>query len=393
MGTWRVSLIAGDGRTEVALIDAPGRDEALALAAAKPGVTPFDATEGRVRKKAALKRRDLGLLIDDLSALTMAHVPLPEALATIEKSARRRSLCRAAGLLDAEIRGGVSLSEAFEGALGAPAEVTASIAAGEQSGDLSGALCRLATAHQRRETVRRALTGALIYPAILLVVTILSLGVILLGVVPGLAPLIAGAGGTAPTSARLLVTLSEGLGDHGPLVGVVVLLVFLGAFRLAHAAPRQAQLLLMQLPVMGRVLRAAETANAFRSVAGLVASRTPLPDALSIAARAAQTLPVKDALSAVADDVREGREFAAAYQLESVLDQSVGGMLEIGTRTGRLSEMMLAGAVALERDVDLATQRIIAVLPPIMTLVLGGLVGGVSAIILSAIVSVNDIAI
>lgn len=396
MQRWHLKSLVADGTIRQDTIEATSREEAIALAAARD-LIPFDAvpTKSSGREKKVIRPSDRTALIRDMAAMVAANVPLPETLATIAKSGTKPSIRNAANLLGQALRTGASLSEAMRQQLAIPVEVSVAVAAGERAGDLAGTLQRISKTLHRREEIRKALIGALIYPTILLIVTVVSLGVLLVGVIPGLAPLIKGAGGAAPQSALLLIGLSDLLIGFGAETGTLavcalIIAVWLGRSQKIRQASQEYG---MRAPVIGRLARAAGTANALRTVSVLLNGGTTLPDAVELAARATPVKSMSAALSSVAKQVREGVDLAAAFAAPPALDTSVAGLVALGLRNGRLAEMLDSAALVLERDVDAGAKRIVALLPPVMTLLLGCIVGGVSMVILNGILSINNVAI
>ncbi|MGD1926305.1 MAG: type II secretion system F family protein [Paracoccaceae bacterium] len=396
MAIWRLNAATPAGDCVDELVDATSLEEATRLAEAR-GLIPIDVAPYRNRRavRKEISKRSLELLIADLAALLGSHVPLPQALQTISDSNTRKDIRTAAGKIAAALRDGVALSKSFQDMLQAPPHVTAAILAGERGSDLGRALDDLARVLERQRVAADAFTGAMIYPAILMVVTLISLLVILIGVVPGIEPLITGAGASAPQSARILVAASQALQDHGAAAGVVLatgLAVGLRASRVP-AIKAVIQITLLCVPLVGGLLRATETANVLRTTANLISNGIGLPEALSLAAGAARTGPFMRALADISGRVREGADFIELFQSNAVFDRSADGLIAIGFQSGNLPKMLNASAASLEREVEKSTKRIVAILPAVMTLVLGGVIGGLSIIVLGAIMSVNDVAL
>jgi general secretion pathway protein F len=385
-----------DGRRRTLSVEAA--DEAAARErAAAAGLAPLRIrTAGREAAGRPLGTARLVALLTELGALSAAQVPLADALESIAAAAPDRAVAAAARRLARAVTGGEPLSAALAGpGIGAPAEVRGAVRAGEQRGDLGAALGGAAATLARRAALNRRIGAALTYPAMLLGVTLLSVGGILLGVVPALAPVLSAAGGAAPASARLLLALSAWLAANGTtgLAGLGLLaLVFLRAARVP-ALRQRFEALVLRAPLVGRLLRAAETAAALRTTAALLGGGTPLAEALGFAAGAVGTATVRAALARAAQAVREGAAPAGALAAEPALSASVMGLVAAGARAGRIAPLMLVAADTLEREVEAGTDRLLAILPPALTLVLGAMVGGVSLTIIGAILSVNDAAL
>ncbi|MEM7060437.1 MAG: type II secretion system F family protein [Pseudomonadota bacterium] len=394
MAVWRLSAAtpAGDCITE--LVEATSQQDAIRTAQAR-GLVPIDIAPHRNRRamRRKLPKRDLEALMADLAALLGSHVPLPQALQTISDANASKGVRAAAAKIATALRDGVPLSTSFQDLLQAPPHVAAAILAGERGSDLGRALDDLGRTLDRQRAAADALTGAMIYPAILMIVTLISLVVILVGVVPGIEPLISGAGSSASPSARMLVTASQAVQDHGAVAGIAFATAMLIGLRALQVASVKSgvQNVLFRLPLVGRILRATETAGALRTIANLTSSGMGLPEAVALSAGAARTRPFAQALEHISEGVREGKDFLQLFEANPMFDRTASGLVAIGFQSGNLPEMLNASATALEREVEKTTKRIVAVLPAAMTLVLGGLVGGLSIIVLGAIMSVNDV--
>lgn len=334
--------------------------------------------------------------VAELGALLAARIPLAEALEAVAEGRAGGETARAARQAAEAVRAGAPLSAALAApGLALPGPVIGAVRAGERRGDAGGALLRAAETLDRGAALRARLRAALTYPAILLAVTLLSLGGILLGVVPGLRPVLLAAGAAAPPEARLLLAASDGLRAAWMPLGAGLLALLLLLVRLARSPEgrRRAGAALLSLPVLGPALRAAETGTALATAAELAEAGVPLAEAFSLAAEAVAPGPVRAALLAVAAGVREGGDPAALWSAAPALSGAGDGLIAAGLRTGRLAEMMRAAAGQRERAAEAATARLLAILPAAMTLLLGLLVGGVSLTVIGAILSVNDAAL
>ncbi|MEM7507896.1 MAG: type II secretion system F family protein [Pseudomonadota bacterium] len=394
MAHWLVEGYGSDGTPATWPVEAA--DVTLAMAeAARAGhvaltARPAHSGDGTKRLRAA----DLLALMSELAALAAAKIPLADALATIAEATPRKMLRPIVEDLRKAVSSGATLSDALARYLPEGGFITGSLRTGEASGNFAGALQRITVQLQRRNATGRMIRGALVYPAILLGVTILSLLVILLGVVPNLAPLFQSAGDAAPASARILIAMADGLRAHGVSIAVGLTVVGLMGWRL-HKHPAMVGLLQKTFdatPVLGPMLRASDSAAALRVAADLLEGGGTLPDALTLAAEATRATSAREALARIGSGVRTGQPLADLYRGEAALSQPVAGLIAVGAETGRLAPMMTSAAEVLEREVETASRRLIALLPPVMTLLLGGLVGGFSMAILSAILSVNDVA-
>ena len=393
MAQFRVDTFGPSGSRISAVIDAQTRSDARRIAAASGGA-PYAVRAVRRRDRPLPTAKFLALL-SEIAALVTAGVALPEALSAAAAQARSPEERRVMDKLLSEVRAG----DAFSTALGrintaGAAATSAAIATGEQTGALGSALQRRIAEMERRQKLKSAMQGALIYPAILAAATLISIAVILFAVVPGLAPIFENAGDAAPASARFLLATSTALIDHQAPIALAGASVIAGAALLLRREATRAALIqrLLGAPVIGAMMAAAETACMLRTAASVLEGGAAAPRAMELAANGATLRVFRDLALSVGKAVREGETLSAALARQPAFDRNALGLIAAGERSGDLAAMMTAAAGALERRVEQTAQRIATIAPPVMTLVLGGIVGGASITILSALMSVNDAA-
>lgn len=395
MPEFQVSGFSSSGIHATRKIEAVSEAAAIANAAAAGiVVTGARGTGASVRPSARLNPPARTQLYGELGALLDAKLPLADALETMKSAAGGRAMKKAVAVVSDRLAAGEPLSAAVSEIGPGKAEV-GTIAAAEARGALGPALIRLGASMAKRQALRKALVGALVYPAVLVAVTLVSICVILFAVVPQLKPLLMSSPGGPSPSAAVLIWLSEALMAHGVQIVAAGMLSAVGlALTLRRPAGRAlAENLLLRLPLVGAPLRAGETAAALRVIADLAASGTPLPDAFALAGKAARFLAFRSALGGLAARLRNGAEIAAAFAETPALATGAVGLVAVGARSGQLAPMLSAAADRMERDTEARVARLLALLPPAITLLLGGLVGGVSVVILTAILGANDAAL
>jgi general secretion pathway protein F len=149
----------------------------------------------------------------------------------------------------------------------------------------------------------------------------------------------------------------------------------------------------LRLPILGPLVASAETARLARTLGSLVESGVPLPTGLVIAGRALGNTHMAAALARVAAGVKEGGGVSAPLATTGIFPPIALSFLRTGEETARLGLMLTRLADVLDRDVRTATQRMIAVMTPLITVILGLAVAGIIAAIFSAILGINDLAI
>lgn len=344
-----------------------------------------------------LSHKDLALLTRELATLVKAELPLDEALRIVSLqpaiSARTRQAARSvlSRLVD-----GASLSEALaqEGRT-FPALYARTIAAGEAGGTLAPVLDDLATYLERSGEARARLNAALLYPLILLVAAAGALILIMAVLLPAIAPLFKDAGATPPLLVRLLLQIQSSLAGNAAGWALVLVGAVLGVALLSRqeglAASRDR--LLLGLPLAGTFIERRETARFSRTLAMLIRSGVPVLDALHVTREVAASRAYAAALATVADEVKEGGTLTAPLAASELFPELAVRLIGVGERSGQLEEMLTRVADIHEEALQRQVLRMTSLLSPVLTIVIGLVVGGLILSVMSAIVSVNELAI
>ncbi|MCR0983629.1 type II secretion system F family protein [Roseomonas populi] len=343
-----------------------------------------------------LRPRELARLTRGLSLLLSAGLQLDvalDALAGSEKSSAPRRLLR--GLHDT-VRTGTSLSAAVAARPAAfPGWYAAAIATAEGTGKLPSVLDRLATETLRLERVAERIRSGLTYPAVVLLLSVAVVIVLITVVLPALEPLFSAAGGRLPASTRFMLDASAWLREWGAVGLAGLLAIGLLAWRALSA--REARLWrdarLLRMPLVGTLIWRSATARFTRLLGVLLSSGVPLAEAMQHAGAAAGNTAVAAGLERARAHLSAGAGFAAALTREEALPRLAITLVGIGEEGGRLREMLEEVAVIHEEDAERATERLLVLLVPGVTLILGGLVAGIVLTTLNAILGANSAAL
>lgn len=331
----------------------------------------------------------------EFATLLGAGQTVEGTLAMLVDATEHRRLRRTlAEVLDA-VRGGKPLSEAMAADPAAfPRLYVSMIRAGEASGRLEQVTAELALLRERAEALQRRLSSAMIYPAVLLVASLGSLAILLTVVVPKFAPLFASAGEALPASTRLVLASADLMTEQGPwlLLGLLVLLLAIRQLMARPALRSAFDRWLLGAPLLGRLARERVSAQAMRGLATLMAGGLDLPQALSMVRDMMANHAARDAFEEVVAGVRQGRTLSACLAEADILAPLALKMLRVGEESGRLAAVAAHLADSLEERVATRLTRLVAVIEPAMVIVLGLLVGGIVTSILTAVISINDLA-
>lgn len=401
MAAFAYRAIDRAGQSSRGEVQAHNRAEALSTIR-RLGITPLDLTEVKAETRPARSvagsraRAEVTKALAELGVLLNAGLPLDRALSLCVENIEHPAVTAEFKRLLTSVRQGMPLSRGMaERPALFPPSAQAIIEAGEANGRMGEALSRVARMFGQAEEMRRLVVGAMIYPAALLLLAAGVILMMLLYVVPQFENLFAMAQNRLPASSVALMAASRLLREHGlAMAGVFVVLVLAGRQVLRQPAVALARdRLSLRLPQLGMLIRYLDAARLARTLGGLVEGGVPLPQALAMSCRAIGNRTIATAVSGVAAEVKEGGSLTSRLAATGVLPRMAIGFIRTGEETSQLGMMLERLADVLERDVTLRIQRLIAVLTPLITVMLGGAVAAIIASIMTAILGFNDLAV
>jgi len=221
--------------------------------------------------------------------------------------------------------------------------------------------------------VRRYTISALIYPAILLSLSVVVVAIIVLRVVPEFGDLYAGLGAELPWGTRLVMAVSTTLRAYF----LLILAALGGAIALGWAWIRQPgrgaalDRLLLQVPTVGAIARKFATSQLARTLATLLGGGIPLVNALDVAARSIGNRHVAVQLDVVAREVREGKSLSAALGARGIFPPVALKMVEVGESTGALQEMLRSVADFFDEEIETSLTRFMTPIEPLLLVIMG----------------------
>ena len=343
-------------------------------------LTPRGGVQGFSIGRRKIRRDEFLIFNQELATLLKAGMPLVQSLDILRQRLTNPVFKAVLDDVHEKVRGGTALSDAFA----AHAEhfsgvYTASLLAGERSGSLDTVLRRFVAYSKVLETVRRKTLSALMYPAILVLLSIVLVAIIVVKVVPAFAGFYGSFNQELPLSTRIIVAVSDLV--RGNLLLLLVAAIAAGAtFWAWIRQPGQRarfDRLVLRLPLIGPVAHKFATSQVSRTLAALIGGGIPLVNALDTAATATGNRYLGEELRQVAVRVREGRGFAATLLERQVLPDVAIKMVEVGESTGALQEMLTSLADFYDEDVETEVGRFVTLIEPMMLVFMGVIIAGV----------------
>jgi len=390
------------GETEEGIRDAA--DEQLLITALQSeGYIPIRVTPANSRsflglgaKQSKLSQKDIALLTGELATLLESGLPLDKSLQVLidltEDNERLSKLI--ARVLD-KVKGGASLADALEQQAGIFSKFYLNmIRAGEAGGSLDDVLTRMSDYLERSQELKDTVSTALIYPAILLVMSLASLFVMLTFVVPQFTEMFESAGKALPVSTQIVVGLANWLQSYwwALLAGIISISSYM-KFQLADPIRKKVwDGRFLKLPLAGTIITNKETANISRTLGTLLGNGVSILSALVIVRETVDNLVLASAIADAEEQLKQGKHLSDALLEKRLFPKMAMQMIKMGEETGRLEEMLLRVATIYDKQLRVAIQRLLAFLEPALIITLGLMIAGIIVSILLAILSVNDLA-
>ncbi|MBL0142239.1 MAG: type II secretion system F family protein [Betaproteobacteria bacterium] len=364
-----------------------------ASAAETPAATGRRASSGILFRR-GVKADEVGVVTEEISTLLGAGLPLDRSLEILVSLAENERVAEVLSRVRNEVRGGASLSKALEAQGGVFSRFYVNmVRAGEAGGSLADVLARLAEFMERSKDLRESVKSALIYPAILVAVALLSVVVLLAVVVPQFEPIFAQSGKALPWITETVLAAGALLrGYWWALVLGTVAAVFIISRRLrSPEAKLYWDRVVLKLPIFGDLAAKVETARLARTLGTLLRNGVSLVNALSIGRETMGNTYMIAGLAEVGRELKTGRGFAKPMLETRRFPPFAVHMIQVGEETGRLDRMLLDVADVYDREVARAVKRALALLEPAIILFLTVVVGGVILSILAAMLTIYDI--
>jgi type IV pilus assembly protein PilC len=332
---------------------------------------------GKTRK---IARHEFLVFNQELATLLKAGMPLVQSLDILRTRMSNPVFKSVLDDVHEKVRGGTALSDAFiaHGDL-FPSVYTASLMAGERSGNLDAVLRRFVAYSKTVDTVRSKTISAMIYPLILVALAIVLVSIIVIKVVPTFADFYGSFEADLPLSTQVIVAIS----DFVRAQFVLIVVALAGSIAACSAWLRQpgrgAQFdrIILRLPAIGASFHKFSTSQLARTLATLLSGGIPLVNALEIAARSTGNRHMGRELEVVAVRVREGQGFAATLLERRTVPDVAIKMIEVGESTGALTEMLNSLADFYDEEIDTEVARFVTLIEPAMLVFMGVVIAGI----------------
>lgn len=330
----------------------------------------------------SIKRlKGLSLVSRQLALLISTGTPIVEALRAIERQVADPKWRAVLGDVRGRVEDGSPLSEA----MGAHPKMFDAVArslvhAGEAGGTLEEMLRRLAMLSRQQEKLVASVMGSMLYPAVLIVVSVGVLILMLTFVLPKFTTMFEALDAPLPATTQFLMVLSEGLRSYWWAVPPALAAMGIGAWRLmtTHSGRQKLEWALLHGPLVGKIAQSLMVARLVRMLGVLLEAKVPLLESLQLTRESIPSGHFKDLLSRAETDVSQGESLSSAFARDGFIPAAVAESMQNGERTGRLGSVLSSLGDFMDEDNELVVRSLSSIIEPVILIGLGVLVGFVA---------------
>lgn len=349
---------------------------------------------GGIGRGRGISHGDLAMITRQLATLVASGTPVEDALRAASRQTEKPRAERLLMAVRARVLEGHSLAAALSGFPRSFPEIyVASVRAGEQSGHLDTVLARLADYAEAQQETRSSIGATLAYPIVLAVVALLVVIGLLAYIVPEIVGVFEALDAELPWLTRGLIALSGFIRTWGLLVLLLVVSLAV-AMRLALRRPRvryRTDARLLRLPVVGKLLRGADSGRFTRTLSILSGSGVPVLEALGITASVVNNRPMRESVERAAIQVREGMSLHRALESSGHFPPMVLHLIASGEQSGQLETMLHRAADHQERETRTRVSMLTSMLEPAVILLAGAVVLLIVLAVLLPIFELNQL--
>ena len=337
---------------------------------------------------------ELALMTRQLATLSRSGIPLDEATATVARQSIKPKVKKLLLGVRSKILEGHTLADGLRDYPHIFSEMyCATVAAGEQSGHLDVVLERLADYTEQRQQLQQRLKLALVYPVILTVMSVLVVSGLLAYVVPEVVKVFSDTGQQLPFLTTALIAVSDFMQNWFIYLLLAFLTMFAGFKKLIQQPlfKKRYHQFLLKVPVLGNLVLGGNSAQFSRTLSILAASGVPILDAMQIAVKVMDNIPMREAVENASQQVSEGSSLSATLEQSGYFNPMLINLIASGEATGQLEQMLERAAMNQERELETTMAMLMGLLEPLLIVAMGGVVLIIVLAILLPVLDLNQL--
>ncbi len=341
-----------------------------------------------------VKQDELVMMTRNLGAMLVAGLSLSRALSVIERQSKNPRL---KGIIK-DIIDQINKGETFHSAISRYPKVfndlyVAMIAAGEEGGQMAQTLKTLSVQMERSSTLKKKIKGAMIYPAIVIIILVIIGVLMMVFVMPSITDTFKSLDTDLPKTTLFLMAVSDFMSNN-LLLTMVLLIGSVGGFAAwlrTQMGKRVSSWVLPRLPVIGKMAKEVNSARTARTLSSLLSSGVDVIRALNITEDVVQNYYYKQIIAEAAKRVEKGTALSEVFvEHDDLYPVLVGEMILVGEETGNISQMLEELADFYEAEVEQKTKDLSTIIEPLLMVFIGGTVGFFALAMIAPIYSISD---
>jgi type IV pilus assembly protein PilC len=331
-----------------------------------------------IQSSQKVKLKPLAVFCRQFATLINSGITAIKALDILFQQTEDKVLKKHIGQIYESVQKGDAMSDAFRRQGEAFPELFINmVLAGESSGTLDGVLLRMADHYEKENKLKNKIKGAMIYPIVLMTLTIAVVILMLVVVLPSFTGIILSGGGTLPLPTRLLIGLSDFLSAYWYLVAGIITLIAIGwrAFKRSDKGQLWWDSRKLKLPIVKKSLRMVYSARFARTLSTLLSSGIQMLQCIEITARVVNNQVIHNSLINVIEDIRKGTPLSVSLQKTNEFPPMIYNMINVGEESGLLDEILSKTAAFFDEESDAAIQRLVGLLEPLMIIFMAVIIG------------------
>jgi len=323
--------------------------------------------------------KDISIFFRQLSTMINAGLPLVQCFELAERGAEKKALVKLLKDVRNGLEGGSPLGETMRKFPKEFDRLTCSLVeAGEQGGILDSILLRLCIYKEKALALKAKIKSAMVYPVSIITVAFIVTAILMIFVIPVFSEMFASFGAELPGPTKITMAISEVFVEYWYVV-VFTPFILVFAIRAIYKTPQghyQIDKLLLNIPVIGDVLRKGAVARFCRTFSTLTAAGVPILESLDTVAETSGNVVIEEVILKTKDSISQGMTLTAPMEASGIFPVMVTQMISIGEQTGSLEEMLSKIADFYEQEVDTAVDNMTALMEPFIMAFLGVVIGG-----------------
>lgn len=337
---------------------------------------------------------ELVMMTRNLGSMLVAGLTVSRALSVIQRQSTNPRLQGIMQRIIERINQGEQFNDTLREFPGTFSDLyVAMIKAGEESGKLAESLQTLATQMERSSNLKKKIKGAMIYPAIVVIVMVIIAILMMIFVVPQLTAVFKGMDKELPATTQVLITTSDFLVNN-TLIALAALIAGVGGFIYflrTDLGKRVSSFTIVRLPVIGTIAKEVNSARTARTLSSLLDSGVDVLQSINITEEVVQNVYYKRILREASERVEKGTALSETFvEHTNLYPVLVGEMIMVGEETGQISGMLGELAKFYETEVERKTKDLSTIIEPILMVVIGGGVGFFALALIAPIYSISD---